>query len=224
MRLGIELTPSRCSLVGVQDGVDDPRIEDFHTIDYATEDVRELEGELRRLAKTGRFSGRASVVVWNSRAIHLTMSLPSDALEREDLAVARAKEEVPSFGSWASHIWAGVSTDRMFHASDLTPGRTLLFTAMSAEDVRRLLKPFVRAGFEIDRVMTPALALTGLAIAVVATQPNAVTAMVAMNTDMGVLAVLQGNRLLLERRLAWDFRVEHAAVHERIAERYSFLP
>jgi hypothetical protein len=222
-RLGIELTPSRCSLLTIEEGAGGPGISDFQTIEYASGDTGELEGELRRLIEEGRFAQSARLVIWSSRALHAAMLLPADDPDRlEANAIARAKGEHKEFAGWASNTWAGVATGGTFHLEHGAPGREALFAAMSAEDVRRRIKPFQRAGFAVDTVMTPELALTGLARAVPGLPSSSVVAFVVMNRDAGALVVMQGSRLLLERRLSWDFRVEHAAVQERLAERYSF--
>jgi len=221
VRLGIELTPSRCSLVSVQDGQYGSVVRDFQSIEYGPGDASELHQELRRLVAAGRFQQAARVVLWDARSLHLSMTAPVRTPHLEAYAVAHARREAPAFGNWASNAWAGTATGRAVDLAEGGPGRELLFASMSAEDVRRLLRPLQRAGLAIETVMTPALALTGLAASGGA-EHGGLVAFVAMNRDMGAITIMQGSRLLLERRFAWSFRADQAGTEQRLAERYSF--
>lgn len=221
VRVGIELTPSRCSLVSVQDGACGSVIRDFQSIEYGPGDPSELHQELRRLVTAGRFQQAARVVLWDARALHMSLAAPVGSQNLEAYAAAHARREAPAFGSWASNAWAGTATGRAVDLAEGGPGRELLFASMSAEDVRRLLRPIQRAGLAVESVTTPVLALTGLAASGVA-EYGGLMAFVVMNRDMGALAIMHGSRLLHERRFAWSFRADQAGAQERLAERYSF--
>ncbi len=222
VRLGIELTSSRCSLMSVEDAEYGSVIRDFHSIEYSPGDASELYQELRRLVVAQRFQQSARVVLWDARAVHLSMAAPSGTSNLEAYAVAHAKQEVPAFQTWASNAWAGTASGRAFNMSDGGPGRELLFAAMAAEDVRRLLKPFHRAGIAVEGVSTPVLTLAGLAATGAEEPDGGLMAFVAMNRDGGAMAIMRGGHLLIERRLAWDFRADQSGVERRVAERYSF--
>lgn len=222
VRLGVELTSSRCSLIAVEGAEDGSIVRDFHSIEYGPGDPSELYQELRRLVVARRFPQAAKVVLWDARAVHVTMAAPAGTRNLEAYAVAEAKRQIPAFQTWASNAWAGTASGRAFDMTDGGPGRELLFAAMAAEDVRRQLKPFYRAGFAIDGVSTPVLTLAGLAVTGAEASDDALTAFVAMNRDGGAVAIVRGGHLLIERRVTWDFRVDQAGVERRVAERYSF--
>lgn len=181
----------------------------FHTITY--EDPESLTRQLRALLASKAVSRHARVTLWGVRSVHRFMLLPpARAEDLEALARREARRDLEALEAPGEHTSSGVAIGaiRRMPAGDR---REALVVAAPAEDVRRRLQPLVDAGFVIERVVTPPLALASAARMCGATPPGATHAYLAIAGDAMVLAVVRNGLLLFVREMPWGHESDIAA-------------
>ena len=213
-RVGIELSASHCRIVEVvaprrqATAPGDLRVRAFESIRY--DDTASLTRQLQALLAAKKFSRNAWVTLWGVRSAHQFMLLPPasprdlDALARRearrDLAVLQLQGEETACG-------VTIGGTRQVPAAGLR--REVLLAAASAEDVRKSIQPLIGAGFVIEGVVTPALALTSLSRRRTAT-PGVSHAYLAINADATGLAIVRDGLLLFAREMPWGYRSDSA--------------
>ncbi len=83
--------------------------------------------------------------------------------------------------------------------------------AVSTAEVRRRIQPIVDAGFVVEGVLTPALALTAVARAQLDATPGSSGAYVALTARATCVAIVRDGLLLFARELPWGYEAESAA-------------
>jgi len=208
-RLGIELSSSQCRLVDVanagrarQGG--GARVRAFASI--AFDDPDTLTRQLRALAAKRGLSRRAGVTVWGLRSAHRTLLLPP-APPRELAAAAErdVRRDTPllQIDGGAFTYATAVGRER-----EMPPGerRQEAFVAAAAsDDVRRAIQPVIDAGFDVDVVLTPPLALRAIAELRPAAAPDAANAYLAVNRDGVALAIVRDGLLVFAREMPWGY-------------------
>ncbi len=86
--------------------------------------------------------------------------------------------------------------------------REVLFAAAAAPDVQRRLQPLVNAGFIVDGVVTPALALMSIARLRRTDAPGGVVGYLAVNAESSALALVRNGLLLFAREIPWGYRTD----------------
>jgi hypothetical protein len=218
LSVGIELTPSRCSLVSLEPAPD-TRVRAFHTIPYTPGDDSELRQELRRVLERRTFPLQVRVVVWGTRAVHRVVTLspePGRQPERA-LAEALALNDV-EFREYAAGAWAGVK-EWPASGTELPEG---VFVAVAAADLRHRLRPLRQSGLDVQAVLTPAIALANIAT-LRWDPPEVAAAYLAMNDTAGTLAIVRSGQLLHAEELSWDYSDPPTGANARVLHRYTFV-
>jgi hypothetical protein len=197
-RVGIELTSSRCTLVEVEGGRrgrgSDLRIRAFRSISYSQGDPVGLVSALRQLRASKTFSDRARVAIWGLRSGHQLMSLPPASHDDlHDLAAREARKSMLFVAE--GEVTSGIAVDAGGR-NDMK--RDVSFAAASVADTRARLQPLVSAGFQVDAVFTPPLALASLA----RLQTGAIDSAdgyLSVNRDASCLAIVRNGLLVFSR-------------------------
>jgi hypothetical protein len=217
-RTSFELHPDLCRLVEVQslagdrrsaDG--DARVRQFVTrlkIDPQSPDFSE---SLRHLREDPGLAPEAVVTLWGLRSTHQFLRLPpTEDAELEAVAVQEAKEEIALLEGDGSRASVAVVV-----GADVSIGtqrrREVSLTAASSSEIERRIQPIAAAGFDVVRVVTPAMALTSLARSRRDTQPGAATMYVGLADRATCVAIVRDGVLLVARELPWGHVVVDAA-------------
>lgn len=214
-RVGIELSASHCRIVetiaprraeGVG-GHEDVRVRAFASIQYKT--AASLTEQLRSIISSKRISRRAWVTVWGVRNAHQFLLLPPAAPRDLDaLARREARGDLAVLQVQGGETACGVAIGGMRQAPAAGMRREVALVAASAEDVRTAIEPLVDAGFAIDGVATPALALTSLARRRRGAIPGRAQAYLAVNADATGLAIVRDGLLVFAREIPWGYQSE----------------
>lgn len=224
-RLGVELSASWCSLVAAAPAAHGSLIQRFHTIDHGPGLEAELEASLRQALADRALPRRAHVVVWGARQAHgiFPLFLGLRRSGADAAAVRAARQTLAGFDEWAADAAAGVRIlEEPRPPAERSPS-IVQFAAIAQNDVRVRLRPLLRAGLEVEAVLTPPLALEALARTGRAGSPGAATAYLALNRDGGAVAVVENGRLQLGREMAWEYPPEPANAQWALLQRYSFV-
>jgi Tfp pilus assembly PilM family ATPase/Tfp pilus assembly protein PilN len=217
-RVGIELSASSCRIVAIRGrpskagssaSPGETRVDAFHSI--TCDDPESLTWQLRALLTCKAVSRRAWVTLWGLRSVHRFMLLPPARPEDlEALARREARRDLDALEAQGENTSCGVAVGalRQTPAGDR---REALLVAAPAEEVRRRLQPLMDAGFVIEGVVTPGLALASVARACGATPPDATHAYLAIAGDAIVLAVVRDGLLLFVREMPWGHESDIAA-------------
>ncbi|MBI2834707.1 MAG: hypothetical protein HYX76_09815 [Acidobacteria bacterium] len=220
--LGIELTPSRCSLVLVHPAGAGTRITAFDTIASGSSQPAALRTALKEIIASGRFPKHARVVVHGLRSTHRVWPMPPGIADEMAYARDIAAKEDAGFRAWAHRASVGLAVTSVNDTPGTIPRREALFAAIAQRDMRKRLRPLIDAGFVIDSLATPVLGLGSLGKVLRADPPDAVTAYLAMNQTGGSVAIVRGTRLLAGRDLTWTYGPEPAPTEDRLLGRYRF--
>ena len=93
--------------------------------------------------------------------------------------------------------------------------REVLVVTASASEIRARLQPIVEAGFSVEGVTTPGLALLSLARRHRASVPGAVRAYVAVAPFSVACALVRDGVLVLAREMPWGFQGELGTLYQR---------
>ncbi|MCX6550322.1 MAG: hypothetical protein NTY02_04810 [Acidobacteria bacterium] len=210
-RTGIELLPYVCRIVEVQTGSGlfgrgrggATRVRAFHEIPYSAGSPGFLTGELRQVMKG--LERRATVAIWGLRCTHQALLLPPAATADLEIMVrreARAAAGGPGAGPTADGIVIG----------ELQDGgrREVGYVSVQPEEVRARIQPLVDAGFSVQGVVTPAMAHAALVRQRWASFPDAVTAVLSINSRATALTILRGAVVLFAREMPWGHETERA--------------
>jgi Tfp pilus assembly PilM family ATPase len=225
IRTSLELHADRCRVVEVHvpsgrgrvsaDGV---QVRSFIANIPADPRSPDFAESLRHVREDNRLTRQATVTMWGVRSTHRLLQLPDAG---DDDLHARAVRE-------AADDIALLETDgtpaRVAATSSSTvsigaePHREVSLTAASATDIERRLEPLTSAGFDVVRVLTPAMALTAVARARNDSILGETSMYVALAPHATCVAIVRDAFLLLARELQWghaDTRDEHVEPFDR---------
>ena len=207
-RVGIELSPTACRIVEVDDGPSwrrkrgETRVRSFAVLPPSGQELRERLQSLRRR--------RAAVVVWGARSEHRQVMVTAGSYEGMR---AEAMASLAAAGLEMSGVWADIAPATP--ADDRAARRPVVVSMASASDVLEALQPLHEAGLRVRTVTTPAIALSSLArmrhaLAV----PGAIESYVAFDEQVTCIALVRKGVLLAARDLPWGFIDEDYAHRE----------
>ena len=215
-RVGIELLPYVCRIVEIREKtvlfgrsrtrIGETRVHSFRDIPYNPSSPAKLTADLRQALKgRGALARHARVALWGLKSTHLGLLLPP-AAEGDLLALARRESRVAEGNqppvAKTSPFWSdGISVGEVREGGRREVG----YVSANPEDVKARLQPFIAAGFEIDAVVTPALAHSVLVRQRWSTSPDQVTAVVSIDAKATAITVLRGTVVLFARELPWGF-------------------
>ncbi len=211
-RISIELHPNGCRLVEVDlpargrrasASPADARVRRFLTEVPGGDDPVALADFLARYRQQQKLPRAAWITVWGLHTAHQFLRLPpAKPADLEALATREARKDITPLetdgerASVATVIGAEVPVGQQRR-------REVSLTAASASEVRRRIQPFVDAGFVVDGVVTPALALAAVARSQRGTLPGIAAAYVAISARSTCLAIIRDGVVLFVREMAW---------------------
>jgi Tfp pilus assembly protein PilN len=222
-RTSIELFQTGCRLADVQispRGRDpvftDVTVRGFASV-RASADAASLVAQLTAFRVDGKRPRGAWVTVWGLPATQQFLRLPPAKLaDLEGLAMREASKDIAALeidGERASvGILIGGEVQVGAHRK-----REVSLVAVPTGEVRRRLQPVVDAGFEVEGVLTPALALTAVARAQHDVPRGAAAAYVAITAHATCLAIIRSGVLLFAREMPWGHAGD--AVDSEVATR-----
>jgi hypothetical protein len=238
-RVGIEVSAGRCRVVEVdvrprkagQAAGEPVRVRRFHTFDWDTSDPASLTAGLKGARTLHHLHRHVWVTLWNVPGVFRFLQLPpASPLHLEAIARRESGEELARWGSLPGDSATGIILGETADDADGRPRREVAFAAASTPDIRTRLAPIVAAGFTVDGVLTPALALVSLARLVPAGSPGAAVAYLALGAEASSLVILRNGLPLFAREMPWGYqgharRVDREALANRLASelRRSFL-
>lgn len=203
-RIGIDLGATQCRLIDVRATPkrSPTRVLSFDTIPHGWSDPPALARALgRRLA--GR---RGGVAVWGLASAHQLLHLPP-AADRAELARLARQEAARDIGPFPDAEVVSGAYAPASESGDLGAGmREVAFVAASIADIRRKVQPLIDAGFSLESVLTPALALASLARLRRHAIPGTAVALLSIGAATTALAIVRDGVLLLAREIPWGHR------------------
>jgi Tfp pilus assembly PilM family ATPase len=205
-----ELHVDRCRVVEVHTlserrrvPASDVQVRSFITSLPADPRSSDFTATLRRVRDERRLSRQATVTMWGVRSMHRFVQLPDAAdVELRARAVREAADDIALLEADGTPARIAVTVGReALVGADAQRGVSL--TAASTTEIERRLEPFTTAGFDIVRVMTPAMALTAVARDRVDTVPGEALMYVALAPHATCVAIVSGGLLQLAREIQW---------------------
>ena len=224
IRTSFELHADRCRVVEVQVASERGRVpaDGVHVRSFIThfpDDPRsaDFSASLRRLREEWRLARQATVTIWGLKSRHRFLRVAAtseDALHSH--ALREAADDIALLEADGTRARVAIAS-----GADVSIGahthRDVSLTAASAADIDWRIAPLADAGFEIVRVITPAMALTAVAGARVESVPGETAMYVALAPEATCVAIVRDGLLLLAREIQWGHasKVEHAEPFDR---------
>ena len=217
--VGIDLSTTRCALIEVNapgrgrrraaaPGAD-VRVRSFVTLPDGTESPDRLTAGLRALLAGNALSRHCWVTLWGVRSSHQFLLLPAAAPSSlEALARREARQGVPIVQIEASDVVTGVMSGAVRESATRAPWREVSVVTASSSDIRARLQPILDAGFTVEGVTTPSLALCSIARNRRASVPGAASAYVAIGPFAIALAIVRDGLPVLAREISWGYQGE----------------
>ncbi|HXH25974.1 MAG TPA: hypothetical protein VNI78_12030 [Vicinamibacterales bacterium] len=224
LRTSIELHPDGCRVVVVRvappvrrGAAGDVRVERFvsELAGLGAGDGEALASALEVLRETRKFPRPAVVTIWGLRTTQHLLRLPPAKPEALDALAAREvrKDIAPLEVDGEGAVVATAFGDEVQVGAHRR--REVSLVAASNAEVRRRIQPVIDAGFVVEGVFTPALALAAIARLRRDTIAGAAGACVAIAARAASLAIVRDGLLLFAREMPWG----HATAGEDIAGR-----
>jgi len=223
IRTSIELHADRCRIVEVhmtsergRGPADDVQVRSFITTVPADPRSPDFAESLQRIREDRRLARQATVTVWGLRSTHRLLHLAEGADDDVDArAVREAADDIALLEADGSRARVAVASSGLVSIGAETH-REVSFTAASATDLDRRLEPLSTAGFDIVRVVTPAMALTAVARARHESVPDETAMYVSLAPHATCVAIVRDAFLLLAREIQWG----HAEARDEQAESF----
>lgn len=226
-RVGIELTASRCTLVDVSSvagrrGAASARVRAFTSIPYAVEAPEPLAAELGGLLARKTVSRRAWVIVWGAPHAHVLLLLPpARPADLDALARREARRELSMLqGGGEAVLAVAPGATRSLPTGGMR--REVMVAAAAAPDLTARVRPILDAGFDVEGMVTPSLALLSLARQRPGVIPGVAVAYLAVAPTAVALAVVRDGVLLFAREIPWGYHSERASDRGRVFDRQRF--
>ena len=210
-RTSIELHPSGCRLVSIDvpSGrriaaiAADVRVRTFVSETFSTDDTGFLTAELSRLRLERQLPVRTWVTIWGLRSVHQFLRLPpAKPADLEALALRETRKEISALETDGARASVSVTVGGESHVGTQRR-REVSVTGVSADEITRRIQPLVDAGFVVDGVLTPALALAAVARTQRDALPGTAAAYVALGARATCVAVIRDGIVLFSREMPW---------------------
>ena len=218
--IGIDLSATRCHLIEVHAAavgvsrrssaigaanVQETRITAFETIPYGWSDSAALVSALRQWLSTRKGPRQAWVTVWGLSWAHQLMRLPpGKPSDLARLARQEAVRDVALLGQ--TEVITGVMAGSSQTDAQDPAKREVAFIAVSASDIRARIQPLVNAGFVIEGVTVPPLALCSLARLRSDIVPETPVALLSVGPNATAMAFVRDGLLLFAREAPWGYQ------------------
>ena len=218
-RTGVEIGGNSCTLVAVSPGLSGARVEAFRVLRYPPRDSAQFERELKQLIRDGVFPRVARVVVWPNRSAEGRFTLNPGSRSILRATVDHASSAMPGLAGWINRALVGVSviTQPPNGSADV------LFAAADRAEVRSFMRPFRLAGFVVESLTTPGLALAAVARARRAESSESGTAYLELHPEQGMLAIVARGTLISSRHLHWQYPEDPDDPRARLPQLYTFV-
>ncbi|HZM59184.1 MAG TPA: hypothetical protein VFB85_05290 [Vicinamibacterales bacterium] len=206
-RTSFEIQPGLCRLVEVDatplgSRRADVRVRHFITALDVDPDPVSFSATLERLRREHRLARHAAVTIWGLRSTHRFLRVPAAAdADFAEMAADHAKEEIALIEADGSRASLAVTLGASTTIGDRVE-REVAVTAASKPEIALGIEPLTRAGFIVDRVVTPAMSLASLARGRLDRTP-APSLYVALAAHATCIAVVADGVLLMARELPW---------------------
>ena len=210
-RTTVELHPAGCRLVevdlpkGRRGPVGDVRVRTFVSSVPGSEEPRTLTASLAALRQERKLARQAWITIWGLRSAQQFLRLPpAKAADLDSLAVRAARKDLAALetGGEPASVAIVLGGETLVGSNRR---REVTLVGVSTADVRNVIQPIIDAGFIVEGVLTPALALTALARAD-RDLPHGVAAVyVALTARATALAIVRDGALLFAREMPWGY-------------------
>lgn len=222
-RTSIELYPNGCRLIeadvsrrGRHAAPVDARVSAFAGGLPAPSDATGLTAALAQRRQEGKLAPEAWVTIWGLRSAQQFLRLPpAKPADLEALARREAKKDIAPLEAGGDPASVGLILGAEVQAGGHRR-REVSMVAVPGDEVRRRIQPIVDAGFVVEGVLTPALALAALARTQRGSLPGTATAYVVLTAEATCLAIIRGGLLLFSREMSWGWGV---GAEDAVAER-----
>jgi hypothetical protein len=221
-RTGLDLLPDQCRIVDVfvRHGRDAPssdiRVRSFELLPAGSDSV-ELPAALAQLRRQRRLSTPAWVTLWGLRSVHQYLKLPpAREADLEALALREARRDLAPLEAEGGPLCAAVTAGPEVQVGTHRR-REVSLVAVAESEVRRRVQAITDAGFAVQGVFTPAMALASLARQARGAMPGATAAYVALESRATCVAIVRDGVLLFSREIPWGFGDTTEAVETRLA-------
>lgn len=238
-RVGIEVSAGRCRVLEAElrprgqghSAIDPVRVQRFQSFDWAPDDPGSLTAALKAARAQHRLPRHAWVTLWGVPSVFRFNQLPPAApAHLQAIARREAAEDLARWGALPGDSAAGIVLGETSEDAEGRPRRDVAFVAAATSGVRTRLAPIVAAGFTVDGVLIPAMALASLARLLPAGSPGAAVAYLALGGEASCLVIMRGGLPLFAREMPWGYqgharRIDREALADRLASelRRSFL-
>lgn len=209
-RTSIELHPSGCRLVEVdlparRRGAvgSDVHVRTFVSDVSGGEDDATLTAALSTLREQRKLARETWVTIWGLRSAQQFLRLPpAKPADLESLATREVRKDLAPLETGGDRASVAIVL-----GGDVQVGshrrREVSLVAVSATEVRQRTQPLVDAGFVVEGVLTPALALTSVARTQRDLLPGTTEVYVALTARATCLAIIRDGVLLFAREMPW---------------------
>lgn len=218
--IGIDLSATRCHLIEVRAAavrvarrssavaaadVQETRVIAFETIPYGWSDPAALVPALRQWLSARKRHRQAWVTVWGVSWAHQLMGLPP--AKPSDLARLARQEALRDMALLQqTEVITGMMADSSRTDAQDPATREVAFIAVSASDIRARIRPLTDAGFVIDGVTIPPLALCSLARLRRDIVPGTPVALLSVGPYATAMAFVRDGLLLFAREMPWGYQ------------------
>lgn len=227
-RTSFELYPGGCRMVEVElpsrrgrtATPTDVRVKDFLTEIPGGDDAIALADFLSRYRQERKSGRDAWVTVWGLQTAHQFLRLPpAKPGDLEVLAAREARKDIAPLEKEGDRASVAIIVGAEVPVGSQRR-REVSLVAASSTELRRRIQPFVDAGFVVDGVLTPALALTAIARSQRGILPGVAAAYVALTSRATCLAIIRDGVLLFVREMAWGHQGDAGATaHDELGAR-----
>jgi Tfp pilus assembly protein PilN len=208
-RTSFELYPGGCRLVEVDlpprrsPAAADARVRTFVNDVGAGDDPVTLANTLLRLKQERKLPRQAWVTVWGLRAVQQFLRLPpATPAVLESLAAREARKDIAPLETGGDRASVAIVLGGEIQVGSHRR-REVSLVAVSTTEVRQRIQPLVDAGFIVEGVLTPALALAAVARGRADTLPGTAAAYVALTATATCVAIVRDGVVLFAREMPW---------------------
>lgn len=225
-RIGIDLSATRCHLIEIRPAggrlsrrvsateAEDTRVSAFETIPHGWAEPAALVPRLRQWLAPRRRNRRAWVTLWGVPSVQQLVRLPP--AKPADLAALARREAAREFALLQNtEVTSGIIVGGLRAAPQGAPTLEVSLVAASAPDIRARLQPLADAGFVIEGVVTPALALCSMARLRRGLVPGVPVAYLALSGEGSIVAIVGDGVLLFAREIPWGYQRDDARAFDR---------
>ncbi len=228
-RTSIEVHPTGCRLVEIQVAAGgrqrtggDVVVRRFVTQVAAAAAAADPVAAARALSAIRierKLARQATVILWGLRTAHQYMRLPpAKPGDLPAIAAREARKEIAALETDGTR--ATVAT---MIGAEVTVGthrkREASVVAAAGSEVERRTQPLIEAGFHVERVVTPAMAMAALARSRGDALPGSTAVYVALGARATCVAIVRDGMLLFAREMAWGHESEPTAAGDPLSTR-----